>query len=73
MFDPFFALLFLAAIIAPAAALICWLNPKRRQLRRKGIILLACAVAAIFGFLYYAGSGFMGDQRWYGRDVCDRA
>ena len=56
MFDPFFALLFLAAVITPIVALVYWLHRKRSQSRMKGFILLTCAGAAILGFLCYAGS-----------------
>src|SRR4051794_17300757 len=55
MFDPFFGVLFLAAIIVPVAAFVYWLRPKPRRSKNEGFILLGCVVIAICGFLYYAG------------------
>jgi len=55
MFDPFFGALFLAAIVVPVVTLVYWLSPKPRQSRSKGFALLGCAVAAVGGFLCYAG------------------
>src|SRR4051794_33280444 len=55
MFDPFFALLFLAAIIAPVVAVIYSLKPKNRRSKNRVLITIGCAVVAIGGFLYYAG------------------
>lgn len=56
MFDPFFGLLSLAAIIIPLAAFIYWGNPKRRLVGKVGCFVpLGCALAAIAAFLFYAG------------------
>lgn len=56
MFDPFFALLFLAAVIVPIVAFIYWANPRRRSKGRAGCLIpLSCAIGAFSAFLYYAG------------------